>query len=135
MHGVDEIEISPHETIGAIHGIEPPAQDAAPRVKSPARRQTAALQFLVAHAAGLEGNAVVAVAIVQPPRVVEQAAFALQAAIQRRAGKRREMIEGGDIKRVLLREIDRLLEALRRVSVITENECAVDANAMAPEIF
>src|SRR4030095_15493958 len=112
MQGVDEKKIPPHETVAAVHGIEAAAEDARPGVKGAARLETRAAQILRTHAARLKRNPVVTVAVVEPPRVEEQPVFLLEPAVERRAGKRREVVERGDVERVLPGERDRGGEAL-----------------------
>src|SRR5439155_17843147 len=70
----------------------------------------------------------------KPPRIVKQPAFTLESTVKRCAGKRREMIKRRDVHRVLLGKPDGLGKALRRVAIVTENEGAVDADAMPPQV-
>src|ERR1051325_4749047 len=97
MERVDEIKISPHEPVVAIHASQPALQNAAPRIKFPPRREAAALQRFGFHAARLKRNAVVTVALIQPPAFIEQTSLALQSRVERGARERREMVERGDV--------------------------------------
>ena len=96
-----------------VHRIERAAQHAAPGSRSArrARRQPCRMSS-GRHGRGLERNAVVAVALVEPPALVEQAPFPLQPAEQRRAGERRQVVEGGEVEAVVDGEVHRLVEGL-----------------------
>src|SRR2546430_570488 len=98
MHRVDEKKVSPHQRITSIHCIEAPLSDAAPGVEFPARIHAVLLKQFRRHLTRLKWNAIVTVSLVQPPRIVEQTALALQSGIKRRAGKRRQMIKRGDVE-------------------------------------
>src|SRR6266498_907389 len=130
MQCVDQIKIPPHEPVTAIRGCEAALGDAAPGIKLAAGGEAVLPERLRRHAAGLKWNPVVAVALIEPPIFVEQAALVLQPRVERRAGKGREMIERCDVERVLLRERDGFGEAFRRVAVVAEDERAIDADAM-----
>src|SRR5262245_9603322 len=131
MHGVDEIKISPHETVASVHGVESAPQDARPGIEAAAGVKAGAAELLGTHSARLKGNPVVAVAIVQPPFVEEQPVFPLEPVIERSAGKRGQMIEGGDVESVFLGKLHRWGEALRRVAIVPEDERTIDSDAMA----
>ena len=95
-------------TISAIHGIESPPKNAAPGIELSSCFQATSLQFHRTHRRRFEGNVVVAVSLVHPPGVVNQPALAGESLIQRRAGKGREVIEGGDVHGVFFGEVHSL---------------------------
>src|SRR5205814_2116149 len=128
------VKVTPHEAIGPVHRVKAALDDARERVERPPRLQTIALKLARRHVRGGEGNMVVSIAIVQPPRLVEQASLGLEAAIKRRAGEWGEVIEGGDVHRVLPREGDGPLERIRCVPIIAEDKGAVDADAVTAEV-
>lgn len=99
VHRVDQVKVPPHEPITAIHLVKSTLQNAAPRVKIPAGTHAILVQILRTHVSRLKGNAIVAVLVVQPPRIIKQPPFRFQSPIQRRAGKWGQMIESGDIYR------------------------------------
>src|SRR3954452_20458520 len=98
MRSRDHEEIAKHEGVGSIDPIEAAAKHAAPAIEAPARAQAAAPHLVGLHGGGPEWNAVVAIALVDPPALVQEPPFPLQPGKQRRTGKRREMIEDRQIK-------------------------------------
>src|SRR5204863_23870 len=83
---VDEVKIPPHEEVAAVHLVHSAAQDAGPGVEPPPRRQAALAQVLRVHRRRAEGDAVVAVALIEPPLLVQHPPLRLQPLVQRRAG-------------------------------------------------
>src|SRR5262245_20384319 len=102
MHCVDQIKVAPHKPIASVHMVEAALKNAAPGVELAPRRQTRLLQAVGQHAARLKRDAIVAVSLIQPPGVVEESLFRLEPPVKWRAWERRQVIEGGDVKRVLL---------------------------------
>ena len=134
VHCVDKVKISPHEPVATVYGIEAALKNTAPGIKLAAGFEAIVLKCLRGHAARLKRNAVVTVAVIEPPIFIKQTPFILQAPIERRARKRREMIESGDVKGVVFRKFNRVAKTFGRVAVVTENERAIDANAMPTQI-
>ena len=134
MEGVDQIKVSPHKPIAAIHAIEAALRDAAPGVELAPRRKAIPLKCVRRHGPRLKRNSIVAIVVVEPPAFVEQPALALQTTIQRRAREWREVIERGNVKRMFPCESDRSGEAFRRIAVVTEDKRAVNADAMPAQI-
>ncbi len=77
MECVDQIKISPHEPVIAVYAVEAAPNDAAPGIKFSPCSEAVLLEQFGRHAARLKGNAIVAVAIIQPPTVVKQTPFIL----------------------------------------------------------
>src|SRR2546425_8970388 len=119
MQRVDQIKVSPHEPIAAVYGIEAAPGDAAPGVELAPCRQKILLKRVRRHPARLKWNSIVAVAVVEPPMIVEQPPLALQTVIERCARERCEMVECGNVKRVFLRKRDRGAEAFGSVPIVT----------------
>src|SRR5689334_8241698 len=134
MHAVDCKKIAKHEAIGPVHRVEGAAHDALPAVEAPARAQAALPDVVRRHDLRLKRDAVVAVTLVEPPALVEEPALALEPREQRRAGKWREVIEGGEIEAMVHRELGRFVEGVRALAVVAEHEGAVDADAMAAQV-
>src|SRR5438045_3259675 len=101
---VDHVKVAPHEPIAAVHAIDAAAHDAWKRIESSPRIEAGKAQRFRLHAGRLEWNLVVAVSIIHPPGVIEHPPLPRQALIERRAWKRRQMIEGGDIHRIVARK-------------------------------
>ena len=70
----------------------------------------------------------------QPPAVVEQPPFRLQALVQRRPGEGRQMIERHDVEVVALCESERLVCRVRVVFVVPEDERHIQADAVPPQV-
>src|SRR5690242_10359193 len=134
MQRVNQIEIAPHKPIASIRAIESPLQDAAPRIEITPRRQAIALEIFRSHAPRLKRDAIVAVTIVEPPFIEQQAPFTFQTTVEWRAGEGGQVVESGNVKSLVLCERYRVLKTLRGVAVITEDEGAIDANPMPAQV-
>src|SRR5688572_6554807 len=134
MHAVDEEKIAEHEILAPVHRVEGALEHALPAVEGLARGDALASHIVGRHAGGAEGQVVVAVLVVQPPALVQQPAFLLQPRVQRRAGKRREMVERGQVEPMLDGELGRLFRRARLVAVVAEHEGAVHADAMPAQV-
>src|SRR4051812_42658348 len=134
VHCVDQIEVSPHKPVTPVYRIEAALNNAGPGIELAPRVEAIALQGLRFHAEWLKRYLIVTVTFVEPPGVIQQAFLRFQPPVKGRAGERGEMIEGGNIERVLFRKIDRLRKAFRRVAVVSENECAINANAVTAQV-
>src|SRR5262245_2439715 len=97
MHCVNEIEVSPHETVRAVHGVQAPAKNTWPGIESSACTEATSLQLLRRHAAWLKRYLIVSVSIVEPPRVEPQSAFGIEATVKRSAREGSEVIECRDV--------------------------------------
>src|SRR5947209_6618008 len=135
MEMIDQEEVAEHEEVRPVHRIDRPAQDARPRVEGPPRLDAPALHVLGRHPRRTEGDLVVAVALVEPPGVVEEHPRSLQATVELGAGERRQVIEGGDVEAVLAGELDRALKVRRRVVVVAEDERAVEADVVPAQVL
>src|SRR5258708_18034045 len=134
MECVYYVKIAPHEPVVSVNAVESAMKNAGPGIKFAPGRKAILLENLRRHAARLKRNPVVAVALVQPPVFVEQTSLFLQPLVKGSAGKRGQMVEGGNVERVFLSKLDRVANTFRRVAVVTENERAIDAHAMAAQI-
>jgi len=84
VHCVDEIKISPHEPVAAVHRVEAALKNTTPGIKLAAGFEAIVLKRFRGHAAWLKRNAVVTVAVIEPPIFIKQTPFILQAPIERR---------------------------------------------------
>src|SRR5689334_23356166 len=120
MQRVNQKEITPHKPITSVYAIESPLKNASPRIELTPRSQAIALQHFRRHPSWLERNAVIAVAIIEPPVLEKKAPLVFQTTIQGGARERRQVIEGGDVKSVFSCEPHGVPKTLRRIPVITE---------------
>src|SRR5262245_51291907 len=135
MQRVDQIKIPPHEPVASVYRCTTALENARPGIKRPTCRQAVPLQCLGAHAARLKRDSVVAIVLVEPPRVIQQPAFRLESLVQRRPGKGREMIERSDVKTVFLSEPNRLAETLWSVTVVAKDKRAIDTNVVTAQVL
>src|SRR5262245_47241963 len=134
VHAVDREKIAKHEAVCPVHRVEGALHDAFPGVEAPPRTQAALPDVVWRHGLRLKRDTVVAIALIEPPALIEEPAFALEPSEQRRARKWREVIEGSEIEAMVHRELSRLVEGVRTLAVVAEDESAVDANAVAAQV-
>src|SRR6266850_796991 len=108
---------------------EESSADGSPSIKAAPRFEDAVRQLVGAHAARLEHGIAVAVLWIEPPLRRQQSALAEKSRIKRRARHRRQRIEVRNLQARLERELQRALDGLGRVGVISEDERAVDGDA------
>ena len=126
--------VAGHERIAGRQLADEAPGDAAQAVEPLPRPQTTRAHGVVPDPRRVERHVVVAVALVQPPGRIAQPPFPFEPGIQRRAGKRGQMIEGGEVETVRQREFHRWLESGLGIVIVAEQEGAVDAQAMALEV-
>src|SRR6266849_7059156 len=132
---IDGKEMTPHEPVPAVHfEIETASEDRRDAVEALPRLDAALLHLIGGHAARREGHHPVAIFRSEPPAVVQQTPFALQPVVQRRSGKRSEVIESHDVELVALGEGQRLLQRVAVVFVVAEDEGHVEADLVALQI-
>src|SRR5688572_454375 len=91
-------------------------------------------QRLGIHAARLKRNPVVAVAFVEPPRVIEETLLCREPAVEGGTRKWCEMVERRDVERVFLGEGQGMRETFWCVAVVTEDERSVNTDAVSLQV-
>ena len=133
-HAVDPKEDWPKQDRRTVHRIKAAIKHIAEVKIILARPKAAPLQSLWAHIFRLKGNNVEAVRVIQPPFFVKKAIFLFQASIKRRAGKRNQVIEGGQIKFLLQCELEGGLETGFVILVISKYKGGIDADLVLAQI-
>src|SRR5215472_8241624 len=128
--------MGPHEPVGGVDlEVEAAAKDGSKAVKLLPRFDATLFGLLGGHAARCKRDHAIAITGIEPPAIVEKAAFLLQPRIEWSPRERREMVEGDDIKAMALGEGQGFLQRVAIVLVVSQNESYVEADFMTPQIF
>src|SRR5262245_36746614 len=112
----------PHEPIAGVHlEVKATAKDGGNAVEPLPCFNATLLGLLSGHAARRKRDHAIAITGIEPPAIVEKAAFLLQARIERRPRKRREMVEGDDVKAMALGKGQSFLQRVAIVFVVSQN--------------
>src|SRR5271165_1537961 len=127
--------MTPHEPASAVgFEIQTAPEYRSQAVEFAARFHAALLHVFGRHAARRERKHPVLIVRVQPPAIVQEPAFFFQALVQRRAWKRRQMIEGDDVEIVALRKRERFRHGVAIVFVVAEDKRDIETNPVTPQV-